>query len=451
MTSEAPRPPMALVAFMQASNVSWFQGSWRYPGGRDDYLSVDYYRSVVETLEAGRFDMVFFDDRLAMPGIYGHGVEHTVRTGARAVKLDTSVLLGALAPFTKNLGLGATCSTTFSTPFDLARMFSTLDHLSNGRAAWNVVTSLNDAEAENYGLDEHVEHDERYAMAEEFIDLVEQLWGSWEPDAVLWDKENGVYADPAKVHEVNYVGKYYRSRGPLTVPSSPQGRPVIIQAGQSPIGRDFAARKADVIFINAHTLEQSRDHYDDLKARIIAAGRDFSKVKILPVTYVVVGETDAIAKEKVALMDSLVDDDAAVVLLSDALNYDFSHMALDDPLTDDLADKVSGSKGLLTALRKSIAAEHGPDRVATLRDLVARRASLKAAPCFVGTPSAVADQMEHWVSEGACDGFVIAATHLPGTFEEFVRLVTPELRSRGLVESDYQGATLRDRMGLDPS
>ncbi|MFE3277085.1 LLM class flavin-dependent oxidoreductase [Nocardia sp. NPDC059239] len=442
---------MSLVAFMQASNVSWFQGSWLYPSGDPDYLSVDYYRRVVEVLEAGRFDMVFFDDRLAMPGVFGHAVDETVLTGARSVKLDLSVVLGALAPFTRHIGLGATCSTTFSSPYSLARMFSTLDHLSGGRAAWNIVTSLNDSEAENFGLSEHVEHDERYAIAEEFVELASQLWASWDEDAVVQDRATRMFADPAKVREVNFKGKYFSSRGPLTVPRSPQGRPVLIQAGQSPKGRDFAARTADVIFINAHTIDQAKEQYADQKRRIKDAGRDPDQVKILPVTYAVCGETETIAKEKVALMNSLVDPRAALVLLSDALNFDFSGMDIDAPLPDDMGDRVTGSKGLFEALKKSVAAAHGPDRAPRLSDLIERRASLAAAPCFVGDGNQIADQMEQWVQEGACDGFVIAATHIPGTFEEFVRLVVPTLRERGLVDREYGTGTLRDSMGLAPA
>ncbi len=227
---------MALVAFMQAGSTSVYAGSWRHPATEHGYLDASYYAKIGRQLEEGCFDLMFFDDRLAMPGIYGDSVADAVKYGARPVKLDLSIVLGVLAQATSRIGLGATCSTTYYTPFHVARTFSTLDHLSGGRAAWNVVTSVNDSEAQNFGLEMHLSHDARYDRAEEFMDAVVGLWDTWEDDAVLHDRVKGIYADPAKVHELNHEGEFFSVRGPPTLPRGPQGRPVIIQAGLHPVG-----------------------------------------------------------------------------------------------------------------------------------------------------------------------------------------------------------------------
>jgi len=239
---------LTLVAFMQASNVTVYSGSWRYPSATHDFLDLRYYQRVARVLEEGTFDLMFFDDRLAMPSIYGGSPADAVRYGARPIKLDLTAVLGVAAAATEHLGLGATYSTTYYPPFHVARTFATLDHLSGGRAAWNVVTSVNDAEARNFGVEQHLGHDERYDRAEEFIEVVAKLWDSWGDDALVMDRESGIFADPDQVRELNHAGKYFSVQGPLTVPRSPQGRPVIIQAGQSGRGQQFAAKWADLIF-----------------------------------------------------------------------------------------------------------------------------------------------------------------------------------------------------------
>jgi FMN-dependent oxidoreductase (nitrilotriacetate monooxygenase family) len=435
---------MALVAFMQASNVSVFAGSWRWPASDLDYLDMEYYQRIGRTLERGTFDLMFFDDRLAMPAIYGDSVAEAVRTGARPIKLDLTVVLGAVAAATRRLGLGATYSTTYYPPYHVARAFATLDHLSRGRAAWNVVTSVNDAEARNFGLDAHLGHDARYDRAEEFIEVVSRLWDSWEDDAIVADRVGGVFADPTKVHELAHEGEFFSVRGPLTVPRSPQGRPPIIQAGSSGRGRDFAAKWADLIFTAAPNLALAKEHYRDQKDRISALGRDPSLVRMLPMAYVIVGETEAHAKEKEEIfLHHLVDPAASLTLLSELTNYDFSGHRLDDPVTDELIDSVSGIRGLVQGVRRSMG-----DTPLTLRTLASHRATLLQGPRFVGTGAQVAEQMQDWYDQEACDGFVIAATHLPGTFEEFVRMAVPELRKRGVFRTEYTGDTLREHLGL---
>jgi FMN-dependent oxidoreductase (nitrilotriacetate monooxygenase family) len=436
---------MALVAFMQAGNTSVYSGSWRHPATEHGFLSASYYQKLGRTLEEGCFDMMFFDDRLAMPGIYGGSVAEAVRTGARPVKLDLSIVLGAIAGVTEHIGLGATYSTTYYPPFHVARTFATLDHLSGGRAAWNVVTSVNDSEAQNFGVDEVLDHDQRYDRADEFLEATTGLWDTWADDALVLDRENGVFAKPESVRELNYKGEWFEVRGPLTVPRGPQGRPVLLQAGSSGRGRDFAARWAEVIFTGDPGIDVARSHYQNQKERIGELGRDPESVRMLPMAYAVVGETAAQAQDREQLLlNDLVDPMASLTLLSELMNYDFSGLELDAPITDELIESVSGIRGLVQNLRQHI----GGDTV-TLADLAGHRATLLQGPRFVGTGRDVADQMEEWFTSGACDGFVLAATHCPGAYEDVVRLVVPELQRRGVFRDRYAGHTLRENLGLE--
>lgn len=438
-----PVRQMSLVAFMQAGNATVYAGSWRHPATEHGFLRASYYEKIGRTLEEGCFDMMFFDDRLAMPGVYGGSVAEAVRYGARPVKLDLSIVLGVLASVTRSIGLGATYSTTYSSPFHVARTFATLDHLTGGRAAWNVVTSVNDSEAQNFGLDQVIDHDTRYDRADEFLEATTGLWDSWEDDALVLDRANGVFADPGKVHELNYDGDWFKVRGPLTVPRTPQGRPVLLQAGSSGRGRDFAARWAELIFTGDPSIEVARSHYEDQKARIAEEGRDPDSVKMLPMAYTVLGESTAQAQEREQVfLHDLVDPMASLTLLSELMNYDFSGLALDTPITDELVESVSGIRGLVQNLRASIGEN------VTLADLAGHRATLLQGPRFVGTGTEVADQMEEWFDTDACDGFVIAATHSPGAYEDVVRLVVPELQRRGVFRDRYAGTTLRDTLGL---
>jgi FMN-dependent oxidoreductase (nitrilotriacetate monooxygenase family) len=435
---------MSLVGFMQAANTSVYAGSWRHPATEHAFLTASYYEKLGRTLEDGCFDLMFFDDRLAMPGIYAGSVAEAVRLGARPVKLDLSIVLGVVAGATESIGLGATYSTTYYSPFHVARTFATLDHLSGGRAAWNVVTSVNDGEAQNYGVEHHLDHDARYDRADEFLEATTGLWDSWEDDALVLDRAAGVFADPTKVHELNHDGEWFRVRGPLTVPRSPQGRPVLLQAGSSGRGRDFAARWAELIFTGDPNIDVARSHYKDQKERIAERGRDPAQVKMLPMAYTVIGESRAHAEEREQLfLNELVDPQASLALLSELMNYDFSGLALDAPITDELIASVSGIRGLVQNLR-----QHIGDAV-TLGDLAGHRATLLQGPRFVGTGSEVADQMEEWFDGDACDGFVIAATHVPGAYEDVVRLVVPELQRRGVFRDRYTGSTLREHLGLE--
>src|SRR4029079_16701393 len=306
----------------QAGNATVYAGSWRHPATEHGFLTAGYYQKLGRTLEQGCFDMMFFDDRLAMPGIFGGSVAEAVRHGARPGKLDLSIVLGILAGATRSIGLGATYSTTYYTPFHVARTFATLDHLTGGRAAWNIVTSVNDSEAQNYGVDQVLAHDQRYDRADEFLEAVTGLWDSWEDDALVLDRANGIFADPDKVHELDFKGEWFDVRGPLTVPRSPQGRPVLLQAGSSGRGRDFAARWAELIFTGDPGIEVARSHYKDQKQRSSDAGRDPAAVRICPMAYAVVGESEAHAKEREAMfLNDLVHPMASLTLLSELMNY----------------------------------------------------------------------------------------------------------------------------------
>jgi FMN-dependent oxidoreductase (nitrilotriacetate monooxygenase family) len=438
---------MLLIAFLQAANCSNYPGSWRHPSTEPGFLTPDYYQHIARTLEAGKFHLAFCDDRLAMPSQYGDAFAEAIQHGIRVVKLDVALVVTAMALATRHLGVGATYSTTYFTPYHVARLFATLDHLSGGRAAWNVVTSLNDAEAHNFGQSQHLSHDARYDQADEFMHVVYGLWDTWETDALVLDKAHGQFADSARVHRLDYRGQWFSSRGPLTVPRPPQGYPVIIQAGQSPRGRQFAARWGELIFVVFPTLDTCKAFYSDIKARAEHCGRSPEALKVAPAVYIVVGETEQLAREKLAVIESLAQPLDTLVLLSEVFNYDFARHALDDPLSDEVLASMTGLRGFLERIM-----QQSGQRNPTVRDFVqaSGRGTIRELPVFVGTPMQVADEMEAWFYARACDGFVIAATHMPGAYEDVVRLVVPELQRRGMLQTEYAGRTLRDNLLLPP-
>ena len=436
---------MLLVGFMQASNCSNYTGSWRHPETDANFLDLALYQNIAATLEAGKFHLAFIDDRLAMPSRYGDSIEEAVRHGVRAVKLDLTPIITAMGLATSGLGLGATYSTTYYSPFHVARLFASIDHFTKGRAAWNVVTSLNDSEAQNFGVSEHLEHDGRYDLADEFMQVTGELWDSWEDGAVVGDKKRGLFADPAKVHRVDHSGTHFQARGPLTVPRSPQGHPVIIQAGQSERGRQFAARWGELLFVIYPTAEACKAYRDDLRQRAERGGRDPDSVKVAPAVYVVPGETEKEANEKLSFLENLADPIDSLALLSEVFNYDFSRHEIDEPLSDENLDSMSGLRGFLDR----VIGQSGSSNP-TVGDFIrfTGRGTLREFPRFVGDPAQIADQMESWFAAGACDGFVLAATHMPGAYEDFVRMVVPELQRRSLFRTDYTPGTLRDNLGF---
>jgi len=443
-TAYAPRQ-MALVAFLQAQNCSNLVASWRHPETRADYMSATYYQDMARTLEQGKFHMAFFDDRLALPDRYGDHFKETVENGIRAIKLDPITVLTAMGLVTRRIGLGATYSTTYYEPFHVARIFATLDLLTEGRAAWNVVTSLNDSEARNFGRTEHLEHSARYDRADEFLEVVLGHWSTWEEGAIIGDKITGRFADASKVHRLDHSGKWFKSRGPFSVPRSPQGQPVLIQAGQSGRGSDFAARWGDMVFTIYPNLTVARKSYAEFKNKLKARDRDPQSVKIAPAIYAIVGESRLHAEEKKAAIDALVHPMDALTLLSEALNFDFSKKRLDEPFTEQELNAVSGLRAILDRVVNASGTQNP-----TLRHFLRHsgRGTTDEFPTFVGSGVDIADQMEAWFKADACDGFVLAATHVPGSYEDFVRFVVPELQRRGLFHRDYAGRTLRENLGL---
>jgi len=430
------------VAFLQAQNCTTIPASWRHPDARTDSYSPDYYQHIARVLEAGKFDMGFFDDRLAMPDMYSGDHAHTVENGIRCVKMDPTTCLMTMAAVTEKLGLGATYSTTYYEPFHVARVFQTIDLMTRGRAAWNVVTSVNDNEARNMGREGVIEHDTRYDRADEFMEVVLGHWDSWDDDAIVVDKVNNVYARPDKVRRIDYKGDFLSSRGPFTVPRSPQGHPVVIQAGQSGRGKRFAASWGELIFVHYPNLEIGMKNYAELKAGAAALGRNPDHMKIATLAYVMTGESKAQAEDRKAAYDKLPNDIDQLSLLSEALNFDFATKGLDEPFTD---AEIAGIQGM-QAMRDRVLSTGVKNP--TVRDFMRITGRGLLNNPWVGGPKEIADMLEEWFTAPACDGFVIGPTHQPGTFEDFVKYVVPELQKRGLFRKDYSGSTLRDHLGL---
>ncbi|MGB7076054.1 MAG: LLM class flavin-dependent oxidoreductase [Xanthobacteraceae bacterium] len=432
---------MILVGFLQAQNCSNLASSWRHPASRTDSWSPDFYRHIGRVLEEGKFHLGFFDDRLSMPDMYGRDHGHTVAHGIRCVKLDAVTVLTVMGMATERLGLGATYSTSYYEPFHVARLFATLDLMTGGRAAWNVVTSLNDGEAQNMGRDEVIGHDLRYDRADEFMEVVLGHWDTWEDDAIVQDKATGLFAKPEKVHRLDYQGRHFRSRGPFTVPRSAQGHPVLIQAGSSGRGKKFGARWGDLIFVIYPNIETGKHDYAEFKAEVARYGRDPAVVKVTHLINTVVAATKAEAEDKWAEIEKLPLEIDALSLLSEVLNFDFARKRMDEPFTDRELEEMSGLQGIRDRV---VSVKKNP----TARDFVQISGRGRVLSAIVGGPKEVADQLEQWFAAPACDGFVLSATHVPGAYEDFVRFVVPELQRRDLFRKDFTGVTLRENLGL---
>jgi len=353
------------------------------------------------------------------------------------------VTLTMMAAASTRLGLGSTASTTYYEPFHVARCFQTLDLMSGGRAAWNVVTSLNDGEAANMGHAGMMEHDRRYDRADEFVEVVLGHWDAWEDDALVLDKASGRFGDGRKVHRLDYRGRFLHSRGPFTVPRSPQGRPVLIQAGASGRGKRFSARWAELVFVAYHDVASGRREYEEFKALVAAEGRDPDAVKVATLCYPICAATRAEAEDKAALIERLPLEIDALSLLSEALNFDFAAKGMDEAFSD---AELAGMQGL-QAIRDRVVKVSGK-RNPTVRDFITGSGRGRPRMDMVGGPKEVADQMEAWFTAPACDGFVISASVVPGSYADVVRHVVPELQRRGLFRRDYAGPTLRDHLGL---
>jgi FMN-dependent oxidoreductase (nitrilotriacetate monooxygenase family) len=426
---------MRLGAFMRPVGIhtAW----WRYPGAYPDAnFNLQHQIRFIRKLEEGRFDAWFMADHLAVLNM----PMAALKRSATVTSFDPLTLLPALAMVTRHIGLIATASTTFEPPYLIARRFASLDHISGGRAGWNLVTTSNPDAALNFGLTEHMEHGERYRRAREFFDVVTGLWDSWAEDAFIRDVENGIYFDPERLHVLDHKGEFLSVRGPLNIARPVQGWPVIVQAGASDAGRQLAAETAEVVFASGGRLAEAQSYYADVKGRAASCGRDPDHIKILPGCLVVVGETDAEAREKRELLDSLVHPDSGIASLSIALGHDASNFDLDAPLPDipeSNASKSGRQRVIDRARRENL----------TVRQL-ARIAGSYGGLAMVGTAQSIADQMEEWFFGGACDGFNIMFPTVPAGLDEFVDRVVPELQRRGLFRREYEGATLRENLGL---
>ncbi len=434
---------MVLIGFLQAQNCSNFVGSWRHPQSRLDFTSPDFYAHIGRVLEAGKFHLAFFDDRLGMPEFHGGRFAEAISDGIRCVKMDPIACLMPIVAATERLGLGSTYSVTYYQPFHVARLFQTLDLMTRGRCAWNVVTSMNDIEAQNMGLQEAPPHDSRYDRADEFMQVVLGHWDTWADDALIVDRASGRFADPDKVRRLGHKGEHFASRGPFTVPRSAQGHPVIIQAGQSGRGKQFAARWGEVIFTSNTVVEDAAKSYAEVKASAEQAGRNPDHIKIAALCHPVVAETRAEAEDKFELIERLPVEADSLMLLSEATNFDFGAKPIDEPFTDEELASFSGTQ----AGRDRVLRVMG-DKKPTPRDFITITRRGKLTQPWVGSPKEVADIFEEWFSTPAADGFVVGAPCVPGSYEDFVRLVVPELQRRGLFHNDYTGPTLRENLGL---
>lgn len=412
---------------------------WRHPdailGGDHDLA---FYRRLAETAERGKFDVLFLADQV---GLRDRETTDQLSRSPIAVHLEPLTLLSALATATSRIGLAATASTTYNEPYHVARKFASLDHLSGGRAGWNVVTSFTDGEARNFSRDRNPTHASRYGRAREFVTVVKGLWDSWDDDAFVRDKTTGRYFDPAKLHVLDHRGAHFSVRGPLNIPRSPQGHPILFQAGASDEGLDLAAATADVVYSAAQTIEDAQAFYAKLKGRAAALGRNPDSLKILPGVQPFVGKTQADARAKHKALLDLIHPEAGLGILSTLIGVDMSIYPLDEPVPDlPVTDSHRSRQRLLLDLAKR--------EGLTVRQLYGHVCNGAGHHTVVGTPQAIADRLQTWFENGAADGFNILPPYLPGGLEDFVDAVVPELQARGIFRRDYDGRTLRDHLGL---
>ena len=413
------------------------EAAWRLPES-DPFANLDlgHWTNLAQTCERGGFDSVFLADSPALWGNAKH------RPGGA---LEPTVLLTALAGVTSRIGLIATASTTYNDPYNLARRFASLDHVSRGRAGWNIVTTATKAAAQNFGLDDTPGHRERYRRAAEFVDVSIGLWDSWEDGAEIGDKATGVYADPARIHPVDFAGEYFRVRGPLNVPRSPQGRPLLVQAGSSHDGREFAARYAEAVFTAQQTLADAQEFYADLKNRAGRLGRDPDVIKILPGLVPVIGSTEAEARALEDELEELIVPEHGLAHLAQVLEVPPDTLALDRALPDTVYSRppVQGAQS-----RYQLIVDLARRDNLTVRQLIGRLGGGRGHRTFAGTPEQVADTIAEWSGAGAADGFNVMPAALPSGLETFVDHVVPILRQRGLFRTEYTGRTLRDHYGI---
>lgn len=431
---------MHLVAFLMTGPTCHHHGAWRHPESEvDNIMDPARYEHIARVLEAGKFDALFFADILGIYDIYGKSYDTMLGRGGQVCLLDPSVILPMMARVTERLGLGLTYSSTFNHPYQIARMLGTLDHLSQGRVAWNVVASTSTLEAQNFGMAEMPGRAQRYDRADEVLEACMALWNSWEDGALVLDKKAGIFADPSKVHYADYDGTWIKSRGPLTVPRSPQGHPVIMQAGSSERGRDFGARWGEIIFTLQHQKRDMQDFYQDFKGRMAKYGRAPESCVVLPSIDCVIGETAAIARERAQYVNDLVDTQLGMACVSGQIGIDLSQLDPDQPLKDIQVEQ--GSRGSFDVILQGTAAEG-----LTLGEAARRFATSELCPQLVGTPEMIADRLIDLFQDRACDGFVLTPTTFPGMYEQFCKSVVPILQERGVFRKDYAGRTLREHL-----
>ncbi|PSH65185.1 LLM class flavin-dependent oxidoreductase [Phyllobacterium sophorae] len=413
--------------------------SWRHPRapGREVF-DFDYYRELALVAERAKIDTLFLADHVAIWDSVRSGVAHYANA-----RLEPLTLLSALAGVTRHIGLIATASSSYSEPYNVARMFASLDHISKGRASWNVVTSAMDEEAQNFGRDGNIEHAHRYERGAEFLDTVKALWDSWEDDALLVDKESGYFADPDKVHPINHRGPHLKVRGPLNVPRPPQGHPLIVQAGSSESGKDFATEHADVHFAIFRTKEEGVQYRKDINQRLARHGRRPESFRILPGVLPIVAASEAEGREKQEYLQTLLPDQVGIDLLSSWSGVDLSSYPPDGPLPP-LPDESTFNGGR-TSLNR---VKEWSKQNLTLREIARKLANSGSVPTAVGPPEQIADQLEDWFVSGAADGFNLMFPLLPEDWNNFAEKVVPELQRRGLFRTEYEPGTLRDRLGL---
>ena len=412
--------------------LGYHAAAWRHPDADPGAASkFAHFRRVAQSAEAARFDMVFLADGIGIrakdepPG--------SLCRSAQTAELEPITLLSALAAVTQHIGLVATASTTYNEPFHIARKYASLDQISGGRAGWNIVTSWSDAEARNFNRDQHLAYDERYERAAEFVEVVKGLWDSWEADAFPHDKASGIFFDQRKLHALDHRGKHFKVRGPLNVARTPQGRPVLVQAGASEQGLEIAAASADVVYSIPHDIRTAQAYYADLKGRLAAHGRSPDHLLIMPGVTPFVGRTRQEARDRFELLNELVDPVLGLSYLYGQMG-DLSGFPLDGPVPEPTDAQVrSIAKNLLTLARRDDL---------TIRQLDTHIAAGFGTRIAVGTAADIVDEMEEWINQGAADGFNICPPVLPVSLDEFSELVIPELRRRKMFRSEYRGPHL---------
>ena len=414
--------------------------SWRHPRAqRDAHQNIEHYVEIARTAERAKFDMIFLADGNAARDADIEAISRSVQFVAH---FEPITLLSALAMVTKNIGLTATASTTYNEPYNLARKFASLDHISHGRAGWNLVTSGQPAEAANFGRDGVKEHSERYSRAREFAEVVQGLWDSWDDDAFIRDAKSGLFFEPDRMHHLNHKGEHFKVRGPLNVPRPPQGYPVMVQAGASDEGRELAAQYAEAIFSPHLNIPAAKAYYDDVKGRMKAYNRDPDHLKVLPGISVVVAESDDKAAEDFNTLQSLIHPIVGREILSTMLGgADLTPYPLDEPLPD--LPLTNASRGHFESIMAMARAEN-----LTIRQLGERCAGARGKNSIHGSVKKVADYMEEWFAANACDGFCVMPPYISGQHDDFCNMVIPELQKRGLFRKEYEGATLRENLGL---